>query len=155
MRNYSGRICDDCQMRPATTLSTIELNGHAYEVALCDECMMKRGGSTMPVYQAFMQKEPECPVCHTRLSEVEGSQYVGCSECYNVFRSVVLNNIHALHGTRKHVGKRKKVGRKNKTVGLSDVESMREQYHLAKDEGRFDDAEEILDFLRGGDDDKR
>lgn len=49
----------------------------------------------------------------------------------------------------------KKTPRRNKTVGLSDVENMREQYHLAKDEGRFEDAEEILDFLRGADDDKR
>ena len=51
--------------------------------------------------------------------------------------------------------KRKKTPHRNKTVGLSDVENMREQYHLAKDEGRFEDAEEILDFLRGADDDER
>lgn len=155
MRSFNGRLCDDCQMRPATTLSTIELNGKRYEVALCDECMRKRNSASAPVYQAFMQQEPECPICHTRLSEVEDSQYLGCSECYNTFRSVVLNNIHALHGTRKHVGKRKKNVRRNKTVDLSDAESMREQYHLAKDEGRYDDAEEILGFLRGNEDDER
>ena len=72
-----------------------------------------------------------------------------------MFRSEVLNNIYDVHRTRKHIGKRKKTPRRNKTVGLSDVENMREQYHLAKDEGRFEDAEEILDFLRGADDDKR
>lgn len=155
MRNSGGRICDDCQMRPATTLSTIELNGNVYDVALCDECFRKRNAANAPVYQAFMQQERECPICHTRLSEVENSQYLGCSECYNVFRSEVLNNIYDLHRTRKHIGKRKKTPRRNKTVGLSDVENMREQYHLAKDEGRFEDAEEILDFLRGADDDKR
>lgn len=108
MRNSGGRICDDCQMRPATTLSTIELNGNVYEVALCDECFRKRNAANAPVYQAFMQQERECPICHTRLSEVENSQYLGCSECYNVFRSEVLNNIYDLHRTRKHIGKRKK-----------------------------------------------
>ena len=60
MRNSGGRICDDCQMRPATTLSTIELNGNVYEVALCDECFRKRNAANAPVYQAFMQQEQSC-----------------------------------------------------------------------------------------------
>ena len=41
------------------------------------------------------------------------------------------------------------------TAGLSDDENLGEQYHLARDEGRLDDAEELLDFLRGENDDKR
>lgn len=155
MRNYSGKLCDDCHSRPATCLTTIEINGARYEVALCDDCYKRRAAANSPVYRTFMNPEPECPVCHTRLSDVADGRYLGCSECYNVFRSQVLNNIYEMHGTRKHVGKKPRADRRNKNVGLSDDENLREQYHLARDEGRLDDAEEILDFLRGENDDQR
>lgn len=146
MRNSGSRICDDCQMRPATTLSTIELNGNVYEVALCDECFRKRNAASAPVYQAFMQQERECPICHTRLSEVENSQYLGCSECYNVFRSEVLNNIYDLHRTRKHIGKRKKTPRRNKTVGLSDVETCASNTILRKTKVALKTRKKYLTF---------
>ncbi len=89
-------------------------------------------------------------MCGTRLSDVVSGQYVGCSECYRVFRGQVLNNIQDMHGTRKHVGKRLREGRKTRSVGLTDDENMKEQYHLAAEEGRDEDAEELYGFIKRG-----
>lgn len=147
------RMCDDCGLRPATYCTEITLNGKKYEAVLCDECMKKRQNARTPVYQTFMQPELECPVCHTRLSDVVETRYVGCSECYKVFRGQVLNNIQEMHGTRKHLGKRLRENRKNRNVSLSDDENMKEQYHLAAEEGRSDDAEEIYGFFKKGEKD--
>ena len=124
----------------------------AYEVALCDKSG-KASATRTPVYQTFMQPELEGPGCQTRLSDGVGSQYVGCSECYKVFRGQVLNNIQEMHGTRKHLGKRLREGRKTRSVDLSDDENMKEQYHLAAEEGRNEDAEELYGFIKRGEDD--
>lgn len=151
MRVYHAKMCDICGVRSATCHTVVEIGGRRCEADLCDVCLERQMINKQPVYQAFMSPELECPVCHTRLSDVAGNEYLGCSECYNVFRKEVLNNIQSMHGTRKHLGKRLRTGKQTKNVDLSDRESMKEQYYLARDEGRADDTEELYGYLRGED----
>lgn len=149
MRVYQNKMCDLCGQRPATRHAIIVINGAQYEGEICEQCYQDSQVRASSVYQAFMgQPELECPVCHTRLSDVADGEYVGCSECYNVFRSQVLKNISEMHGTRKHIGKRLRVTKKSRKIELSDKENLKEQYHLAVDEGRADDAEELYGFIK-------
>ena len=146
------RMCDDCGLRPANYCTEITLNGKKYEAVLCDECMKKRQNARTPVYQTFMQPELECPVCHTRLSDVVETRYVGCSECYKVFRGQVLNNIQEMHGTRKHLGS---VLARIKTARGLPTTKYERKYHLRAEEGGATTPKKIYGFFKRGKDENK
>lgn len=153
MQGYNNILCDKCKRRPANLHTVIEINGKRYEANLCKQCYYEDKSVEVRDYVDFLSSDEVCPTCNTRLSEIEKGVYVGCSNCYNIFRSEVLAKIQALHGTRKHQGKRLRLYDANKQINLSDRESMEEQFLLAKEEGRFDDVEELFnDYLKGGSD---
>ena len=60
---------------------------------------------TMEQEKIFFE-ELSCPYCKTRISDLQETGYVGCSECYRVFGEELLTMIHNFHKAYKHVGKR-------------------------------------------------
>lgn len=153
MQGYKNVICDKCKRKPANFHTVIEINGNRYEANLCQQCYFEEKAGDVRDFVDFLSTDEVCPTCNTRLSEIESGAYVGCSDCYNVFRREVLTKIQAIHGTRKHQGKRLRIYDGNKQVNLSDRESMEEQYFLAREEGRLDDVEELFnDYLKGEND---
>jgi Uncharacterized protein with conserved CXXC pairs len=151
MANYFNvRLCEHCGTRTATKRIVMTVQGVGYEAYVCDECAlayMNGAGGFVGANEDIV-----CPSCGTRLSDLEDSAYLGCSDCYEVFRQETLSKIQALHNTRKHTGKRLPKTATQRKVNLTDRESMTEQFFLAKEEGRLDDEAEIRDeYLDGGD----
>lgn len=152
MEYIKVKLCDICGKRPATYHQKMILNGARYEVHLCEKCLNdRRYGALSDDYT--QPKAKVCPTCGATFDDIADSAYLGCSDCYKVFRAETLEKIYAMHQTRKHTGKRLARRRGDKKVGLSDRESMTEQLFLAREEGRYSDEEELYnDYLRGNDD---
>lgn len=148
---FNGIICESCGQRPATKRLVTMVHGISYETYICEQCAFQYMNGGVDSYVGMLNEEVVCPTCGTRLADVTDSAYLGCSDCYEVFRQEVLSKIQALHNTRKHTGKRLPKTVNAKKVDLSDRENMKEQLFLAKEEGRLDDAEEIFgEYLSGG-----
>jgi protein arginine kinase activator len=48
----------------------------------------------------------KCPSCEWTLKALRRTGRVGCPECYNVFREVIVNALENMHRGKLHVGKR-------------------------------------------------
>ncbi|MEG2456331.1 MAG: hypothetical protein RSB08_00745, partial [Clostridia bacterium] len=149
--NANGKMCDICGKRPAVYCI---LNGVMGEIYCCQQCLYEKQNVGVKGFVDFLSEDVVCPVCGTTLSEFENSSYVGCSDCYRIFRQEVLSKIQDMHNTRKHMGKRLVKRSDNKNINLTDREKLKEQYFLAKEENRTKDAEEFYKSLNKERDDE-
>lgn len=114
--------CDDCGKREATFHSKRIINGVTTEMHLCSECQKKYSGSLMNMFdfgslfggfdgffgkQALASRREEyvCPSCGTTGEEFLQSGFVGCSDCYKEFATLVMPVIKRMQGDVCHVGK--------------------------------------------------
>ena len=142
--------CENCGVRPATTESFVNVDGQERKVRLCGYCynsLTEYRASRHPAgYKSFIERPQKvCEVCKTTEQQIEESIYVGCSNCYKVFREQILSKIYTLHKSRIHK-RRKDDARKS---GSSDEELalMMMHYRQAVEENRREDAEELLGFI--------
>ncbi|CCY04623.1 MAG: hypothetical protein PUJ66_01995 [Faecalibacterium sp.] len=102
------RFCDVCGAHPASVKRYVVFeDGRIAELAVCAYCAMSdRNLLTADELEAILPQEDCCPTCHTPLSKIQKSLYVGCADCYDHFRAQILKNVVECQGRRKHIGKR-------------------------------------------------
>lgn len=118
------RPCMKCQQNLATVKFTTIKNGVVEERHLCSQC-----AATQSPYQkkalpqldeilsgilgvavaseagALSPAEPTCANCGLPYSSYRQTLILGCSECYESFEKLLVNELRRFHGAVKHTGR--------------------------------------------------
>ncbi len=147
-------LCQKCHQREASVHVMQILNGMMRELHLCGDCATKQFTPDMLTGKQLMelfgqsQSVPDlaCPVCGVTLSDFQRTGYVGCPQCYEVFRAQMEPMLMAVHGATRHVSR---AAQGPVEMHQSDVcASLREQLRQAVQEERYEQAAVLRDQLR-------
>jgi len=108
-------------------------------------------------------EEQKCPVCGNSFSDFQKKSLLGCSNCYDVFKSKLEPIIINYQGSSKHIGKGSQykgkisVMKENKLKGelTLEIETLKEELKKAIDEERYEDAAILRDKIKTLDKDDR
>ena len=170
-------LCQVCKKREAVIHITEYIGGVKKELHICEECarelgvvgmlremdipvdenmvkklfeVMVQGGMVQGgvVKTGSVEKKERCPVCGLTLEEFKESGFLGCSECYRTFKEEIKPYLLNIHGSIKHVGKKKG----EKYVALSPIEKeikrLKRELEVAVEEERYEDAAKIRDKIK-------
>ena len=120
-------MCDECGIRPANIHLTTIVNGEKKDINLCTECMARKKdlkidfsaladkiGEMLTSGTASSHKEatdeapiPDltCESCGTSYETFLKTGYVGCAQCYEVFRQPLSAWLQQHVGGDHHVGR--------------------------------------------------
>lgn len=119
-------LCEKCKEREASVQYTQIVNGVKKEMMLCEKCSMELGStfnipisfsnylgdfiseyndSFLPIYQK--QTEVKCDKCNMTYSEFLNDGKFGCDRCYEVFEPNIDSIFKRLHGSNRHIGRKK------------------------------------------------
>ena len=120
-------LCEKCKIRPANVHVTEMINGEVKSHRYCMQCAGLLGipgqmlmddfplarmlagllsAQTSQHEDAEEYMDIECPVCHTKYSEVAENSRFGCPDCYEVFDLLISDTIKQLQGSDQNKGKR-------------------------------------------------
>lgn len=113
--------CQKCNEREANTHIQKIINGKKTEYYLCDKCAAESGEFAFSFGNDFDDffggffgntakhiappSEKICSDCGMTLSEFLKSGRLGCSHCYESFRSALSRPLKQIHGAAEHTGK--------------------------------------------------
>lgn len=121
-------LCQSCNERQANVHVTKVVNGARTELHLCQQCAEKRGEFQVFVGPKFafsnlvaglMQSgggsagpvgipggvRRKCTTCGTDFGDFTGCGFLGCSDCYGQFESMLRPIVAQVHGHTRHTGK--------------------------------------------------
>jgi protein arginine kinase activator len=128
-------LCDCCKKNEATIHIQEIINGEKKTLHLCGQCAAKKSQSdptfdfggfnlaemlynlsenlNIPGLEAPSQeKEQEsaqslvCPNCGWDIAGLRKTGRLGCPECYNTFRKIIMEALENMHRGKLHVGKK-------------------------------------------------
>lgn len=123
-------ICEKCNSNEATIHYTEVINGVKNEHHLCSECakgvdlgfyseifdgefpfanlikgILSAGGTQTRSEDVNPLSQVVCPKCNMTYEDFTKAGKFGCSECYNVFGPLIIDNIKKIQGSSSHIGK--------------------------------------------------
>ncbi len=149
--------CERCGMYEATTHLQTLVNGAMSEKNLCDFCATAEGISVSPqnglagmlasmlggVLEETPQSLKKCPVCGTTFEKIAQSGKMGCTDCYNTFKSQLLPYLKRVHGSTKHIGKIPK-----SVVNTESINELRKDLNRLVSEEKYEEAAVIRDKIK-------
>jgi protein arginine kinase activator len=111
--NLKCSICD----KEATVHLTQIVNNKIHKVDLCESCAQKKGVTDPEGFSLadLMSKGPftptsgeaqvVCPTCGQETVDFRRTGRLGCSDCYEVFKSLVVPVLEDMHAGTSHKGK--------------------------------------------------
>lgn len=92
----------------------------------------------------------ECPKCKTRLSDFTDTSFVGCANCYKVFREAVRQSAFRYHGRVEHLGKipALQIDRASKMKEIERLEKQKAQCVATEDYEQANVLKKKIDLLR-------
>lgn len=165
-------LCEKCKKNQAVTHIRQNINGNLTEMHLCENCAAEITGKFENEYsklfsdfgfgidsvlgsifgQDFLSEnllsEPEekCPMCSATLSQIRKSGNVGCSHCYQTFRSQLMPLISRIHGKTAHNGK-VPASVEGKISVKAQITELENQLKTAIDEQEFEKAAKLRDEI--------
>ena len=157
--------CQKCGSREANTHLTKILNGVKEEYYLCDKCAnlppavnfnldvglanflsgIFAGESTavgIPLHPASV-----CEKCGTSFQEFLQTSRMGCSRCYDCFRSRLAAPLRKIHLSGEHTGKIP--GRLSRTLGVErELKSLESELSACITAQNFERAAELRDKIK-------
>ena len=124
-------LCEKCKKNEAVTHIRQNINGVQSEMHLCQECASEISGKFENEYsklfsdfgfgidsmlgsifgQDFLSENllsdhsERCPMCGATINSIRKTGNVGCSKCYETFRSELMPLIQRIHGKTVHNGR--------------------------------------------------
>ncbi|MEK6646863.1 MAG: UvrB/UvrC motif-containing protein [Candidatus Firestonebacteria bacterium] len=116
-------LCEICKKENATVHFSQAINEKVTNIHLCEFCAGKKGVMELPfsiplsvknMLPKFLnvekkkQKEivhEKCNNCGFTNVDFKKIGYLGCSECYRVFRKTLMPLLNKIHGDNLHIGK--------------------------------------------------
>jgi protein arginine kinase activator len=163
-------ICEVCKQNDATIHITKVINGAKYEINVCEKCAKERtdlnfSEEVFPSTFTFQnilsgimdyignsdqpQKviDTSCDNCGTTYSEFKQKGLVGCSKCYESFKSTLEPVIKRVQGSKEHLGKiPKKAGKV--IIEKRRLVELKENLQNAISSEEYEKAAEIRDIIR-------
>ena len=165
-------LCEKCNQKEAVTYIRQNINGVQSEMHLCQDCASEISGKFENEYgklfsdlgfgidsmlgsifgQDFLSEsllaEPteRCPMCGATLSGIRKTGNVGCSKCYETFRSQLMPLIQRIHGKTTHNGRIPASAEANLYVKNKIVE-LENELKKAIEQQEFEKAAKLRDEL--------
>ncbi|OFI06926.1 UvrB/uvrC motif protein [Clostridium acetireducens DSM 10703] len=164
-------LCEFCKKNEANVHITKVINGVKKELRLCDKCAKGiQGMDFMPVidfpshftFQNFLSGIMEylndpyeekksyklfCKNCGTPYNEFRKKGLLGCSQCYDNFKSVLLPVIKRVQGNVEHTGKiPNKLGKD--LIIKRKIVKLKEDLQKAIATEEYEKAAEIRDLIK-------
>lgn len=164
--------CQKCQKREATTHIKNVINGETEEYYLCSECAKNDpraaeikhsmdfgiggflggifGGAPNAEYQELggvHKHEEVCPTCGHSFNTFLRNGKLGCSDCYEVFKSRLNRPLRRIHGTAEHVGKVPH-GAGGQISAKRRIEKLESELNAAVLKQDFEHAAELRDKIK-------
>ena len=162
--------CELCQKNISTIHIQEIVNNRKREFHICEQCACKNGilkstGNSNQLnftisnlIKKLLGAKPKntkqqnktvkvCSNCQTSSTEIEETNCVGCPECYNDLYPYINEKIMHLHGTDKHIEKKKK---KKLTIikHERDIIKLKQKMEYAIRFEKYEDAAYIRDNIR-------
>ena len=153
-------LCEICKKRQATVRYRESINGKVTEKFLCAECAGANGyydkmnmfepnfinpaEFITSVFEPQKSRGAVCKNCGTTSDEVLSTGYLGCSECYKVFRDVISPMIRRVQGGTQHIGKSPEL----KMEAMSEKDKLTLKLKKALDAEDYEEAVKLRDQIR-------
>lgn len=109
-------LCEICRKQKASVARVVDRGYGEQKVAVCLTCAQNIDNQrAVNKYSEFFwgggdKSEPEikierCPTCGYSLSDIKRTSYVGCKDCYKLFKKEIGVFVNSIHGKNVHVGK--------------------------------------------------
>lgn len=164
-------ICEVCKQNEATIHITKIINGVKKEANLCHNCASKSKEfnlvpdmdimaplsfqSILGGLMDYVNKTPQtnksvelkCKNCNLSYREFKENGLLGCSECYESFKPIILSVIKGVQGNVEHVGK---VPNKNgkDLIHKKKLLKLKEELQKAITLEEYENAAELRDQIR-------
>lgn len=156
--------CDICGKKEATVHLTEIVNDKVTKLHLCEDCAKAKGaemeehfglgdllagltdlGSTAP---PEVMDSVKCPSCGFTYHDFKKVGRLGCSECYEAFKSQLAPLLKRIHGADRHVGKVPiMIGKK--VLDTKTLQELKVKLDKAIQEENFEEAAIVRDQIRG------
>ncbi len=158
--------CQICGKVPATVHYTEIVNDKMTELHVCEKCAEEKGlhgvlgkskdsisGPLLWMMDSMSPTEEDkvgtvqCPSCGIRYSTFKQTGRLGCSSCYEAFRSQLRPVLRRVHGSTRHGGK----SPSKDTVKYArrrEIQKLQEELDTAIHQEEFERAAELRDKIR-------
>lgn len=154
-------LCSKCGKNPASVFYKQIINGSVKEAALCAECAsaMNIGvgkaslGFSSDLISGLFGDDVSrgvrkvCPLCGASYADIAHSGKVGCTKCYETFRSELMPKIAGIHCRSRHV-ERAPAEYKAKIEEKNRIGELEKRLSDAVKNEEYEKAAEIRDELR-------
>ncbi len=156
-------LCSHCNKREANFHYKKLTQGKLSELHLCTECATQLGyiGGAEPSFgfddilsDFFSVLKPEavsstlsCPICHTTYEQFKKTGFVGCSDCYDVFKGDIEKMLSRIQPATTHKGKI--AGQTGEKIQKANqIKELRDKLKASIIEERYEDAAKIRDQIK-------
>ncbi len=169
-------LCQKCNHNNATVHFEQNINGKVTKMDLCPECAKELGiganmnfggfGGFNSLFDNFFGGlfEPvgshislSCNSCGEDMSSLSNSSFLGCSDCYDVFDSIIENSLGRYQRGTRHTGKRP--GRfglkrnneneaKEENKPVSEIDKLKAELNEAVKTENYEKAAELRDKIK-------
>ncbi len=156
--------CQKCGKYDVTTHITEIVNGKKAEAYLCKYCGEEYNHNSgfhsifKNNFNGFFEdfwKSPmsiqsqanaiqACPNCKSTVADIQSIGKLGCSECYNTFRNLLLPSLKNIHGSNTYKGNFPN----HTTNTISEIEELKQMLALAVENQNFEKAAELRDKIK-------
>jgi len=147
-------LCENCGKNQANVKYTQIINGDKREMNLCEECSQKLGLTNMDFsipmdFSSFFgdflkefenntflpefsdRENLKCKNCNLTFEEFMNTGKMGCSYCYDAFKSEIDPILKKIHGSNRHIGR---LGTIKENVKLNEIEKEQNNKEKVDDE---------------------
>ncbi len=152
--------CDLCH-KPASVHLTQIVNNQIKKVDLCEDCARKKGlhdpaGFSLADLLSkglffesgkLPESRSECEVCGYQIKHFKSNGRLGCSHCYEKFKTILTPMLESLHIGLEHKGKVPKRASKSRIMH-ERIETMKEKMQQAIKQEAFEQAAQLRDEIQ-------
>ena len=135
------------------------VNNKIHKVDLCESCAQKKGVtdpegfsladmlSKAPLVPASTEEQVVCPNCGQGADDFRRTGRLGCSECFEVFKSLVLPVLADMHAGTTHKGKVPTVALSRQSSKMQ-LKNLQDALARAVSEEAYEEAAKFRDQIK-------
>ena len=156
--------CDICGKKRATVHLTEIVDEQMSEMHLCEECARQKSVQMEQQFgladllagladfgkpsQELQKIKLKCANCGTSYDDFRKFGRLGCSECYEAFKTHLSNLLKKIHGSNNHFGKAPIRIPEAQKATIESLQELKGQLHQAIQREDFEKAAELRDKIR-------
>lgn len=159
-------LCDICGKKEATVHLTEIIDDAMTELHLCEECAREKGAQ---VEQHFglaellagladfevqadtdlgVKTKLKCPSCGMTYSDFRKIGRLGCGNCYQTFKKMLLPLLKRIHGSTQHVGRLPTAKSPKASKARSEIQDLKAKLQKAIQFEDFEEAAKLRDSIK-------